>query len=124
VLPHYPVQQYVREKDFDFINLKIYYGQLDSELYEDSGEGYDYQQGAFCLSSFRTVIKQDGFELLQSRSGEYRPSYSQYRLQISGLPFDAASCSCDGTSLRVETNEQGAWVDVPADFRFIQFQRP
>lgn len=119
VLPHYPVQQYVGEKTFKTIALRVYHGQLESELYEDAGEGYGYTGENYCLSVFRTEPKPDCFELHQSRSGAFQPSYGRFKLRAIGLPFTPTSCSCDGEKVYFELTEQVVEAEVPVGFRRV-----
>ncbi|MGB0949260.1 MAG: glycoside hydrolase family 31 protein, partial [Marinirhabdus sp.] len=55
VLPKYPVQQYVGEKDFDRITLEVYFklGKQKSSLYDDAHDGYDYTKGRYSLKQFK-----------------------------------------------------------------------
>lgn len=119
VIPNYPVQQYVGEQQFEAISLRVYYGQGESELYEDAGEGYGYEQGGYCLSSFRTEKSGGGFELHQSRSGEWAPAFAHYELKIFGLPFKPARCTCDGQAVALE-QEGAIWrARLPVGFRHL-----
>ncbi len=124
VIPNYPVQQYTGEKQFERIPLRVYHGQAESELYEDEGENYGYEQEeAYCLSTFNTVANKHSFEVHQSRSGAFSPSYSVFELQLFGLPFPASECRCDGMNLSVATENGVLRVDVPADFKKITFEK-
>ena len=119
VIPHYPVQQYVGEKKLDCITLRVYHGQSESELYEDEGEGYAYRKEAYSLRTFRTATAPGQFELHQSRSGQYDPGYHRIRIQLIGLPFSVAQCTCDGESVEWRNAGHSLEVEVPAAFRRI-----
>ena len=119
VLPHYPVQQYVGEKTVETLTLHVYHGHAESELYEDAGDGYDYQEEAYCLRNFSTATAAGSFELHQSLSGQYEPGYQQVLLQLIGLPFTVAQCTCDGETVEWRKTERGVEVEVPAAFRHV-----
>jgi alpha-D-xyloside xylohydrolase len=54
IVPMGPLQEYAMEKPLDTVELRVYPGADGSfTLYEDEGEGYGYEQGAFAT----TVIK-------------------------------------------------------------------
>ena len=61
VIPKYPVQQYVGEKNFDKITLDVYYkkGKESSKLYDDAHDGYDYKKGRFSLRTFKVTGKKE-----------------------------------------------------------------
>jgi alpha-glucosidase len=117
VIPNYPVQQYVGEQQFDNISLRVYHGQSESELYEDAGEGYAYEEEAYCLRNFNTLAETGRFELHQSISGQYDTGYTHLKLQLFGLPFAPSDCSCDGESVAVNKTDMGLEIEVPAGFR-------
>jgi len=107
----------VGEQQFESITLRAYHGQAESELYEDAGEGYGYQEEAYCLRNFRTLTKEGSFELHQSLSGQYDTGYTSLRLQLFGLPFTPSDCTCDGENVSTNKTDSGVEIEVPAGFR-------
>ncbi len=89
VIPFYPVMQYVGEKPVDQLTIKVYYGgeSLNSYLYEDSGDGYDYEKGIYNRKRFKTQSTPTSFKLSLKTNGHYEPSYSTYKVVLYGLPF-------------------------------------
>ena len=74
IIPMAPVMNYVGEKPVDPLTLDIYpSGTSGFTLYEDDGETYDYEKGAFALTTFICSEQPDGLiiELGKSR-GEYK----------------------------------------------------
>ncbi len=54
IIPVGPAMQYVTEKPADPLELRVYPGADASfELYEDEGDGYDYEKGAFSIISIK-----------------------------------------------------------------------
>lgn len=89
VIPFYPVMQYVGEKPVDQLTIKVYYGgeSLNSYLYEDSGDGYDYEKGIYNRKKFKTQSTPTSFKMSLKTNGHYEPSYITYKVVLFGLPF-------------------------------------
>ncbi|MEN8185850.1 MAG: glycoside hydrolase family 31 protein [Bacteroidota bacterium] len=104
VIPKYPIQQYVGEKDFDELTLEVYYkkGREMSQLYEDAGDGYDYKKRRYSLRNFNLVGKKDELILQQHKSGKYDTSYSQFRINFHGLPFKIDKIEVDNVEIAFE----------------------
>jgi alpha-glucosidase len=121
IIPNYPVQQYTGEKVFEQITLRAYYGAYTSDLYEDAGEGYDYQSGHYSLRTFATALKDGQYSIRQQKSGPYQNSYSSFRIQVFGLPAAAVQASVDGQAVTLEEHPGFRQLVVPADFKHISF---
>ncbi|MBK9255317.1 MAG: glycoside hydrolase family 31 protein [Saprospiraceae bacterium] len=89
VIPHFPVMQFVGQVKVEQLTLHCYYGQNETEslLYEDDGDGYDYEKGIYNIKIFRTISLQDQFQLSLETKGHYETSYSIYKIVLHGLPF-------------------------------------
>jgi len=106
IVPKYPIQQYVGEKQIDELTLDIYYkkGKEKSELYEDASDGYDYKKGRYSLRNFTLVGKSDELIIQQHKSGKYITTYKFFKLKLHGLPFNVSKIQID--------NEEIAFEDV------------
>ena len=108
VIPHYPVQQHVHEKDIECVDLKVYFGQKgDGLLYEDAGEGYAYEKGGYRLSNFQTSYIDNCFSIRQERSGKFKPGYKLYQMEVFGLTFGVSKCLADGKEVPFEQTSNG-----------------
>ncbi len=89
IIPKYPIQQYVGEKEITELTLEVYYkeGTEDSILYEDANDGYDYKKGRFSLRNFKLEGKTNELIISQHKSGKFDPSYTTFELKLHGLPF-------------------------------------
>ncbi|MBK9733538.1 MAG: glycoside hydrolase family 31 protein [Saprospiraceae bacterium] len=89
VIPLYPVMQYVGEKVIDQLTLKVYYGgdSVSSYLYEDGGDGYDYEKGIYNRKKFKTYSTHSSFKMTLKTNGHFEPEYSTYKIEIHGLTF-------------------------------------
>ncbi|APY00977.1 glycoside hydrolase family 31 protein [Lacinutrix venerupis] len=104
VIPKYPVQQYVGEKDFDEITLDIYYkkGKETSNLYDDAHDGYDYKKGRFSLRTFKVTGKKEELILQQHKRGDYNANYTKFNLIFHNLPFTITSLEIDNVEIDLE----------------------
>lgn len=89
VIPHFPVMQYVGEKEVDILTLYVYFGQdvHQSLMYEDAGDGYAYESGDYNKKTWTTRSSKDSFELTLESRGHYQPTYKNYKIVLFGLPF-------------------------------------
>lgn len=89
VIPFYPVMQYTSEKKVDQLLLNVYYGgeSVNSYLYEDAGDGYDYEKGIYNKKRFKIQSSDKSLKLSLKSNGHYEPDYSTYKIKIYGLPF-------------------------------------
>lgn len=89
VIPFNPVMQYTGEKKIDQLILNVYYGgeKTNSYLYEDAGDGYDYEKGIYNTKRFKVQCTETSMKLALKSNGHYEPDYSTYKLIIHGIPF-------------------------------------
>lgn len=111
VVPFNPVMQYVGEKEVEELTLNVYYknGEQHSVFYEDKGEGYDYKHGDCMVKNYITSGNDKQFILEQEKNGKFKPSYKQYKIVLSGLPFEVANIRVDSkvfTLKDVELNDK------------------
>lgn len=123
VIPHYPVQQYTGEKIFDQVTLKAFAGNSSSEWYEDAGDGYAYEEDAYCLSSFVTEQSKGHFSIRQIQTGTYATGYTTYRIEVQGLAGQPSKATCDGKEIELTALEQGGYACiVPAKFHELMIR--
>ena len=104
IIPKYPIQQYVGEKQIDEITLEVYYkkGKEKSELFDDAGDGYDYKKGRFSLRTFSLVGKSNELIIQQHKSGKFITSYNTFRMKLHGLPFKVTKIQIDNEEIEFE----------------------
>ncbi|MCS6928644.1 MAG: glycoside hydrolase family 31 protein [Saprospiraceae bacterium] len=100
VLPTYPVLQYTGGvADIKELTLYVYYHNTPeavvSHLYEDAGEGYDYQQGEFCLRTWTTISHKQSFYLRQQIEGSKPVYYKKIKIFLVGFPSFLRKCLVD-----------------------------
>ena len=99
IVPMYPVMQYVGEKAIEELTLHVYYlhyGDMTSTLYEDAGDGYDYEQGKYLKRDFRVAGAPSSLRIYQQTAGHFKPSYDRIKLVIHGLPYQIARVAING----------------------------
>jgi len=122
VIPHYPIQQYVGEKVIDQLTLVVYYneGTLQSELYEDDGEGYDYEKGIYTLKTFEQVSDASSTKITQTISGHFKAEYNSYKLVFIGVPFEIKEVSFLGVIQKQGMNADGHYeIEISSGFTEI-----
>lgn len=123
VVPLWPVRQWVGEAPVEVLTLHVYWkhGEETSELYEDAGEGYAYQEaGEACLRTFHTAGTATMLTLTQTTEGSWPVPYATACVVLHGLPFEALTDvrADGGKALPVEYDEaERPTVRVPIGFR-------
>jgi alpha-glucosidase len=123
VIPKFPVQQYVDEKQIDEVTLDIYFkeGKERSQLFDDAHDGYDYTKGRYSLRTFKLTGKSNELILQQHKEGKYITTYHSFKLNIHGLPFKAKEVQLDNVIVplaELKTDENGLMI-VDKDFSEI-----
>jgi alpha-glucosidase len=105
IIPKYPIQQFVGEKEFEEITLDVYYkfGKEKSVLYEDAHDGYDYNKGRFSLRTFNLTGKEKELIIQLHKEGEFMTNYSKFRINLIGLPFKVSSIEIDNEKVSFST---------------------
>lgn len=122
VIPFYPVQQYVGEKELKDLALHVYFSEqeISSQLYEDAGEGYAYREGACQVKTFRVKGEAVTLQIQQQTEGNFDTSYKNYKMALHGLPFTPKTCQADGETIAVSSTKidgKSVWVlVVKSDF--------
>lgn len=101
IIPMYPVQQYVDEKEIDQVTLEVYYkeGKEDSILYDDAHDGYDYTKGRYSLRTFKLTGKANEVIIQQHKEGKYESILSTFMVKFHGLPFHVTKIEIDNVDI-------------------------
>ncbi|MBX2846012.1 MAG: glycoside hydrolase family 31 protein [Saprospiraceae bacterium] len=125
VIPHNPVMNYVGEKKVETLELDVFFklGKEKSTLFEDKGDGYDYQKGDYSLKEFKVLGTENSLEIYQHKSGGFTTEYGDYELNFFGLPFNVTSISVDGKTVSIDALKTNAnQLRLPKDFNEIILQ--
>lgn len=117
----YPVQQHTNELKFEEMTLHAYYvdGTEKTKLYEDAGEGYDYQKDGYSLKTFTCSGESDQFSIVQRIKGKYKRGYGKVRVKLMGLPFKAKVCYVDREPMKIKRKNGICELLVDAGFKKI-----
>ncbi|MFK5973577.1 MAG: glycoside hydrolase family 31 protein [Flavobacteriaceae bacterium] len=104
ILPKYPIQQYVGEKEIEELVLDVYFkeGTENSTVYEDSQDGFDYTQGKYSLRSFKLTGKPKELIIQQYKDGAFITPYESFKFKFHGLPFKIEGIEIDNEIVRLE----------------------
>ncbi|GAA4374733.1 TIM-barrel domain-containing protein [Hymenobacter koreensis] len=125
VIPHYPVMQYVGERELTELTLHVYHkeGQETSTLYDDGGDGYGYENGQATVRRYTVEGTAEDLKLQQQTEGDYQPTWQTCRVVLHGLPAGSSlTALVDGVSVEVaivDSYSKGLklpQVIVPANF--------
>lgn len=128
IIPRYPVQQYVGEKQLETLKLQVYYknGSEKSSVFEDAQDGYDYKKGRYSLRNFKLIGKENDLVLQQFKSGNYITEYEHLEIELIGLPFVPKKIQLDNVYVSfddVHFNSSEMTLKVPKDFSEIHFEK-
>ena len=104
IIPKYPIQQYVGEKEIKEITLDVYYkiGKEESELYSDANDGFDYTKGRYSLRNFRLTGRTNELIINQYKEGKFIAPYDTFKIQIHGLPFEIGEIQLDNELITLD----------------------
>ena len=104
IIPKYPVQQYVDEKNIEVVTLDVYYkeGKEDSTLYDDTHDGYDYTKGRYSLRTFKLTGRPTELIIQQHKEGKHITDYENFELQFHGLPFEISKIQIDNVNIPIK----------------------
>lgn len=115
VIPQYPAVQNTSELDLKYLYLHVYVGEgpCTSELYEDAGEYYDYEQGNHRIRTFTVKREGTGLRISQLQKGRFNVSYSTLKLFIHGMDFQPGELTVDGrikSAYRTDAGGRDVWI--------------
>ncbi|MEZ4802739.1 MAG: glycoside hydrolase family 31 protein [Gelidibacter sp.] len=101
IIPKYPVQQFVGEKNIDEITLEVYYkeGKEDSILFDDAHDGYDYTKGRYSLRTFKLTGKPNELIIQQHKEGKYIADFETFKLRFHNVPFKVVKVQLDNVEV-------------------------
>ena len=87
IIPFQPKMQYTDEFEFDTLTLDVYQGVGEDKalIYEDEGDGFDYQSGHYALRRFKSVNADSAHIISQKIKGDYKSDYKDLRFNFYGF---------------------------------------
>jgi alpha-glucosidase len=125
VIPHYPVVQYIKDNPPESMTLHVYYkkGKEVSLLYEDAGDGYEYNSGVYNEKVFTVEGTKDLLRLSQNRMGHYVPNYDEYQVVLHGLPAEPKEVLVNGNHKgEVNLEKDGNVYKMKVSRKFLEIE--
>lgn len=122
VIPMQAAMQYVGEKQIDTLDLHVYFGENEtlSLLYEDAGDGYEYEVGVYNEKLFIVSGTTHSIHIHQDIKGHYNPTYKQYKIIIRGLEFEPLKVSLNGSEVEIKSlTKKEKTVELLVPIKFI-----
>ncbi|MDP2068957.1 MAG: glycoside hydrolase family 31 protein [Lutibacter sp.] len=118
IIPKYPIQQYVGEKEITELHLDVFFkfGKEKSQVYEDAEDGFDYKKGRFSLRNFNLLGKEDSLTIQQFKSGKFITSYETFEINLIGLPFEIKKVEVDNVKIDLESSLKGNILVISKEF--------
>lgn len=114
--------QYTDEYAFEKLKLDIYFAEEgeSADLYEDSGDGYEYQKGEYAHRNFSTLTTNTTYIINQTILGDYDSCYQQFDMVFHGFPAPNV-IMVDGENMtpHVESSDNLYKLTVPKNFKEI-----
>lgn len=113
IIPNYPAQNYIGEKDIKELTLDIYPGNGQYTHFSDDGESFDYKNGKYNLYDF--VMKEDkGLKIeIKLLHLEYENSYTTLRILINSNKIKKVNFK--GRNIAYETKDNVVKFIIPAE---------
>lgn len=119
IIPEYPVQQYVGEKEITELILNVYPGTGTYESYQDDCTSFEYRNGKYNTYSFN-MVKKDKVELdIKLSYAAYDKAYSSFKLKIHMKVNDV---KVDGANVKYDVEDGCAVFIVSAKKHKIEIE--
>lgn len=95
VIPMWPEKQFTTERLEENLILRIYPGDFETVLYEDSGEGLEYERGDYRWVYITAGWEDSRFIVNRRVAGRYIPRYKMMRLEVVGFEEEPTEVRVD-----------------------------
>ena len=113
ILPFGPEVQYSTEKSWDNLEIRVYPGANgEFVLYEDEGDNYNYEKGAFTEIPFRWD-NDHGTLIIGARKGKYNGMLAKRNFRIHLVTSDSPAGDKEATAYNaVVAYEATRWIST------------
>jgi alpha-glucosidase len=90
IIPMQPVMQYVNEHPIDELTLRVYPGESQWTFYEDDGDSFEYQSGAWTTTTYR-VYQDENCVIVETiaKQGNWHPGDRTVQIDVRGQDLAA-----------------------------------
>ncbi len=108
IIPMQQLQQNTNEAGGDTLELHLYKGQVDGqyELYEDAGDGHDYQSGTYALRKIEFSAAETKWTISE-QEGSYSSKWQNVRFYFHGLERTITSITINGNQVELTDDSYG-----------------
>lgn len=85
VLPLWPEMQYMRDQAISTLTMRVYPGRFETILYEDKGEGLEYEQGDYRWVYLNSAWEDVTLVVKRRVAGKFEPPYRDIKLEVFGF---------------------------------------
>lgn len=124
IIPRWQVQQYVGEIPHPLTTLDLWWtpkGCCKSDLYEDEGDGYSYQEGEYLYHQFCYEGSEKGFKLIHSQEGIYQHPQQIFQFCLRAFPSQKIAVFVDGKAYSYYTVDSSLiMIELPKSFETLE----
>lgn len=123
VLPHWPVISHIGEKEPDTLIYRVYPGEFETVLYEDQGEGLEFENGNYRWV-YVTCAWDDSKLIINRRiAGRYVPAYKTIKVEVVGFDEEPQQVRVDRQGAPLWFYDDGLLELTIDDFQRIEIMR-
>ena len=111
-IPLWPAMSHVAERPPDPLTLLVFPAESEgaTTLYEDAGDGYDHEHGAYARTRFTCATTPTAITLtIAAQEGTYQPPRTQIELLLRAVPTRPRSVRVDGAH-----SDDWTWTNATA----------
>lgn len=112
IIPNYPDQNYIGEKEIDELTLDVYPGNGEYLHYQDDGESFNYRNGEYNLYKFTTENNNCFSINIESLKSGYRKKYNSFKFIINAT--NATSIKFNNEFINFTTDGSKIHFSIPA----------
>ncbi len=122
IIPKYPVQQYVGEKEIKEVVLDVYYlkGKETSQFFDDAHDGFDYSKGRYSFRNFKLTGKPKELIINQHKEGKFITEYETFEVRFHGLPFNIDRVQIDNEEIPMDKVKMNGNSSISIDKNFSE----
>lgn len=111
IIPQFPVQNYIGEKEITELTLDIYPGEGQYLHYQDDGASFAYREGRYNLYKFQLQPGEDWTIRIQVAHAGYQPKYQTLRIIIHQIA--SRDIQFNGNQVHFETKNNRTEFVIP-----------
>lgn len=121
IIPMWSDKNDADENEKPTITYRVYPGQAETVLYEDTGEGFNYQKGDYRWIYISSDWDSAKLIIKRRIAGRYVPNYQQIEMEIVGLSDEPSHVRIDRQGAPIWFFDDGV-LEMTADDKFQQIE--